>query len=183
MQNYELFFMGIVLMAIGVLGHAMIDSYRYYLNQKHRFRFFALRDDLTMLVMSGKIDQNDREFIVLRDCLNCAINVTGDLSIREHFGALIAVNQDGSERCEVGVPIHFSSDETRTIAARYYENMIAIVSKNSWFEIYLVGAIVYCLMAIGAAKSSVDKLVNSSLSASFRTVHQLEKSRDSILRI
>lgn len=181
-ENYQLLFMGLVLLFAGLLFHVLAGAYQYYLNQKYQFRFFALRDDLSCLVMSGEIDPDDKNYKVLINCLNYAIQVTDHFSLREHFGALgKMIHEKQSSDKPVGT-ISFKCDATREIAAKYYETMISMIRKNSWFEIAIISSIVSISGVLSLFGSFANIVVRSAFGLPARAIGELEKNRTSLLQ-
>jgi hypothetical protein len=60
-----------------------INKYNEIVFDKFRFRYFALRDRLAMLVVNGELDENSWEYKQLIDTFNFHISATETMSIKK----------------------------------------------------------------------------------------------------
>ena len=76
-------------------------NYRYLqpaLRNRHRFKLYRLRDELSLLAMRGIVNEESEEFQVLVQLLNAAIRATGTFQVTDYLHFLVRLQQDKNFR-------------------------------------------------------------------------------------
>lgn len=79
----------------------MLINHRYLqpaLKNRHRFKLYRLRDELSLLAMRGRVDENSDEYKLLLDLLNAAISATGTFKVTDYLHFLIKLQKDAHFR-------------------------------------------------------------------------------------
>jgi hypothetical protein len=176
MPSYELFLSAFFFLALMLCIQAILFWYRDYQNTKYKFRFYALRDDLALLVLNGTLKETEREYIVLRDAINYSIYASENLSIYQHIKAIISRNTPTLQNS-----ITLRHDETKDIVIDYFINTINLVRKNSWFELRVIESVVH-LSKLFSNSDDYDRH-NHPYSLPQKAVDQLEENRSKLIAL
>ena len=133
-MNVDFVALGIFLFAFSYCFDLIRRQYNAYRSTKQKFKLFVIRDELAQLVLTGELEEDSREFIVLRDAINYSISQVDDLSIRRVVS--IAINWIDKEDI-----IQFKSDSTIEIAHKYFTVTREMVMRNSRLEIAVLSLI------------------------------------------
>ncbi len=143
MANHEIFVSALFALITLLCVQVILMRYRDYQNTKYKFKFYALRDNLALLVLNGTVKETEREYILLRDAINYSIFASENMSIRQHITAMLSATQPTPQNL-----ITFKHAETKLIAINYFIATIAVVRKNSWFEIKVIGTAMHLFSRI-----------------------------------
>ncbi len=139
MNNIELFVHVVAVVVIAYTLSILISQYRNYLEMKCKFRYFALRDDLAMLVMYGDMNEDSSEYQGLVDVINYHICAMDQITFAAKISAFMKASQmtlDTADEIKVG------DERVRAIMFRLLENTASVIHMNSWFELWLVKLLV-----------------------------------------
>lgn len=139
-MNVDLVAIGIFLFAISYCFDLIRRQFNAYTSTKQKFKLFAIRDKLALLVISGELKETSKEFRVLRDAINYSISQVDDLSVRK--ATAIAIN--GIEKKDV---IEFKAENTINIAHEYFLATREMIIRNSRFELFIFSMLhkLFCL--------------------------------------
>ena len=79
----------ILLFTVLYIFSVQISAYNEVLFDRCRFRYFALRDQLAMLVINGKLEEDSWEYQTIVDTINFHINTVEKLSIDKVMRVLV----------------------------------------------------------------------------------------------
>jgi len=121
---------------------------------KYRFKYFALRDELAMLVINGKLEENSWEYKHIISTINFHINATESMSIMRVVDLLIRYHTSSEEEKEIEfLEKRVDNEEMASIIAKYMSITIELIKRNSRTQIYLIRIAKYFLEKIcGTAK-------------------------------
>jgi hypothetical protein len=112
-----------------------IDAYNTLVVAKFRFRFFAIRDKLAMLVCDGSLSENSWEYKYLIDALNFHISVVETLSIVEIAERLVQFHTSPSEdkaferlKKTVDKPV------VKEVLVEYMTTVYSVLERNSKWQ-------------------------------------------------
>lgn len=128
-------------------------KYQEYRNTKLKFKFFALRDRLALLVNQGELEENSIQFGALRDSINYSIASIDDLSIMHVARMLIDALQDESSSLSHSL-FRTEHEEVQSISEAYLQLNRELLVKNSstvFFSIFLRLLELIRLLGISAA--------------------------------
>jgi len=118
---------------------------------KQRFEFFALRDELAILAMKDKVDQNSKEYQFLLNSLNALIRITGNFSVTD-FLTFILINDDSPQQYtnfnKIRKNIQKEATGLHPIWIRYYRVMNQIMNGHLRLFIMLTVSIAGLLVSI-----------------------------------
>ena len=134
-MNLDLVAIGIYILTVSYCFDMLRREYNIYVSTKQKFKLYAIRDDLAQLVLSGKLDEKSREFMLLRDAINYSISQVGDFSVRKAIS--IAINCVDKEDI-----LQLKSQETREIAHRYFLATRKMIIRNSRVELFILSIII-----------------------------------------
>ena len=77
-----------------------LDAYREIILDKYRFRFFAMRDELALMVTSGALSEQTWEYQSIVDAINHNIRTIEDVSHEQRLSMILAdlVRPDGQRQ-------------------------------------------------------------------------------------
>lgn len=91
----------LIIVFVLYLFSVQINKYNEVVFDKFRFRYFALRDRLAMLVVNGNLDEGSWEYKQLVDAINFHINATETMSIKKIARILAEYHSSSDEERKV----------------------------------------------------------------------------------
>jgi hypothetical protein len=143
----------------------------------YRFRFFELRDRLTVLVLKGKVSSSDKEYLTLLKLLNSSICVFDDnYTFSGFFRYLSRLVSNAALARDIREMVKklkaHNNIELAAIACEYFELNYAVFTKYTRLTplslfINLLSFSVTQLRDIAENKKQIDKILENNM-------HQLE---------
>lgn len=117
----------------------LIREYNELLFTSYRFRYFALRDELAMLVMRGRIDEDSWEYRQIVSAINFHISAVETLSMIRLVSMLIAYHTSPEEKRQFAVLARrIEDDELKAIMVRYMDTTRDLLMRNSRCQIAII---------------------------------------------
>lgn len=105
----------------------------------YRFRYFALRDQLAMLVVRGKLKEQSWEYKHIVSTINFHISAVETMSIIHLVTMLIRHHASSEEQQQVRVlRRHIDDPEVARIMVQYMETTMDLIRRNSRVQMFLV---------------------------------------------
>jgi len=165
MENLDLLIFNFIILFISVWIILYTNRnfiYKTRINKK-RFRLFSLRDDLTLLVMAGKVEYNSKEYQYLLHSLNSVIKITGDFQISDFLKFLITQynNDEIEEKLDkIDKAVEVQSKEFKVIWVEYHMVMGNIMSKHLRLLVGFVTMLASLLLSIKIFTNAAKWLLN-----------------------
>lgn len=166
-----LFFM---LMAAVVLcfSFVLIREYNDLVFTRYRFDYFALRDELAMLVMRGRIDEDSWEYQRIVSAINFHISAVETMSIIRVVSMLIAYHTSPEGKQQFAVLARRIDDpELTAIMLRYMDTTYELLVRNSRCQILFIDVVKRLLGCIGSAARPKHEIVENPREA-LRTIEK-----------
>lgn len=173
--------LGLLLLAAVVTIIAyQITMYNKMVNDRFRFEYFALRDRLHLLVLTGKTNEKSEEYQQFLKVINFHINAVERLSIMRMAEVLVQFHT-APEKRRVKITHHkFESDEIKKLMVNFLDITERLLKRNNRAEIAVVR--LFSKRHKGAPKSAVGREVSRpavALNEIQRTKEKLSHSLDS----
>lgn len=129
----------IILTLILYTFSVQISTYNSLVFEKHRFRYFAIRDRLALLVVYGKIEEQSWEYQRIIDAVNFHIKTIENMSINNIIRLLVRYHNSPDESNVVNM-IHkkIDNEEVIKIMVEFFDITSAILKRNSWMQLKAV---------------------------------------------
>lgn len=106
---------------------------------RYRFQYFALRDQLTMLVCAGKIKDDSWEYKELVNAINFHIHAVDDVSVLRMAKMIAHYHSTSKDERQVRmIKRDVESDDVRKIMVEYLKVTRSLLIRNSKAQIELV---------------------------------------------
>lgn len=129
----------ILLVFILLIFAVQIDKYNEIILDKYRFRYFALRDRLAMLVVNRKLEEGSWEYQRIIDAVNFHINAIETVSIQDIICLLIDYHTSPEEECKVEIiKKKLDHPEIIEIMAEFMDITGQLLERNSRMQIKLL---------------------------------------------
>lgn len=116
-----------------------IQKYNQIVFDKYRFRYFALRDRLAMLVVNNKLEEDSWEYQKVVDTINFHISTTEGVSINKIISLLIEYHTSPEEERKVRIiKKKVEHPEVLEIMAEFMEVTASLLERNSRTQIALL---------------------------------------------
>ncbi len=155
--------LSILIIVLAFTGYHRFGPFRLEMRRIQRYRLFALRDKLILLVAEGKIKEEDSVFQFLYTGLNKIIPHAKPLSLRRFVGAIRAsalVEEKEFEKDILGA-INHKDPAVREVAAELFNTLADILITQSFS--------VRVSVAVGLAGYKFTTRLRRALSHLFRT--------------
>jgi hypothetical protein len=120
---------------------------------KYRFKYFALRDQLAMLVVEGKLNENSWEYEHIIGTINFHIGATETMSIMRILDMLMKYHTSAEEEREVQIlEKKVDNQEIAAIVAECMSITFDLIRRNSRVQIFLIMIAKYVLIKICGTK-------------------------------
>lgn len=120
----------------------LIREYNALVMTKYRFRYFALRDRLAMLVAAGKLDEDSWEYQHIVDTLNFHISAVEDLSIMRVINLLVEYHTSKDEESRVQkLSRDIDREDIKKIVVAYMTVTHSLIRRNSRVQMALLSAL------------------------------------------
>ena len=117
----------------------LIDEYNEIIFEKYRFRYFALRDRLALLVVKGDLEEDSWEFEKIVDTINFHIGAVEAMSIERIVTLLIEHHTSPEEERKVRIINNrISNIEVRAIMEEFMSITSSLLYRNSRVQIKFV---------------------------------------------
>jgi hypothetical protein len=113
-----------------------LQPLRKHMAAARKYRLFAVRDDLLMLVAEGKLSEDSRAFKRYYESINFLVNNTNYLTLGTLISALMAAKKKGLDPSDEDVEIKRELERNRDLAKwlmSFYRELMAIIRDNSLF--------------------------------------------------
>lgn len=136
----------------------IIDQYNKMKCTSYKFEFFKLRDELALLVMNGKIDENSPEYNDVVHILNFHISAVEKMSITRVIALLVEKYSNEKDFKKASCKVNKIDNEAiAKIMWRYMDVTYNLIGRNSRMQIWILKGISFILKTV--IKS--DKKLNS----------------------
>ena len=102
----------------------------------HRFKLFALRDELALLAMGGHLSENDNDYKTLMGLLNTSIAAMEDFSVIKFLKIMKTIVYDSKVSDQVNRLVDnlksHQNEEFANIARKYFEINYKVFLYNTW---------------------------------------------------
>lgn len=116
-----------------------IEKYNQIIFDKYRFKYFALRDRLAMLVVDHKLDEYSWEYQKVVDAINFHISTTEGVSINKIVSLLIEYHISPEEERKVKIiKKKVDHPEVLEIMAEFMETTAGLLERNSRIQMSLL---------------------------------------------
>lgn len=155
----EIVFGLIVLFITTYFIFLIIDQYNKMICTRYKFKFFTLRDELALLVMQGKIDENSAEYNDVVHILNFHISAVEKMSITRVISLLINKysNDENFKKASVKVK-QIDNKEVAKIMWKYMDVTYNLIGRNSRIQIFILKAISLVLKKLKNSEKTLNKM-------------------------
>jgi uncharacterized protein YjgD (DUF1641 family) len=116
-----------------------VSRYNQVVFDKYRFRYFALRDKLAMLVVKGVISENSWEYKQIIDSINFHIKTIESVSINKIIKVLIDYHNSTEEERRVEViKKKIENEEVRKVMVEFMSITSSLLERNSKMQIKVI---------------------------------------------
>lgn len=159
-----------VILTCLVVWIAMYVNARYLspamLNRK-RFKLFALRDDLALLVMKKVIEPDSQAYLMMLKHLNRSIRVLGSFSIVALIRHLMRLERDAATKKEIDTIMYLlknSDDAYKNIVSQYFFVLHELFIERTKLFRKMFYPIFFFMKPVQDRKAQLDQ-IDSSISA------------------
>jgi hypothetical protein len=129
---------------------------------RYRFRYFALRDEMAMLVMRGRIQEESWEYQRIVAAINFHISAVETVSMIRVVSILIAYHTSQEGRREFSVLARrIENPDVADIMVRYMDTTFDLLMRNSRWQIRFIDAAKWLLDLVGSAARPPRDLVDN----------------------
>lgn len=129
---------------------------------KFRFRYFALRDRLAMLVATGRLKEDSWEYQHIVETLNFHISAVEHLSIFRIVEVLANYHLSSKEERQVKkLSKKIDDNDVAKIVVEYMETTYDLINRNSRAQIFLMKILGRYLQKSKAAESRAGKIATT----------------------
>ncbi len=126
----------VIILAVLYIVSVQISKYNEIIFKKYRFKYFSLRDDLAMLVVSGKIKEESWEYQQLIDTINFHIQTIESMSINKIIAMLVEYHTSPEEERKVRIiKKKIKHTEVISIMAEFMDVTSQLLERNSKMQI------------------------------------------------
>lgn len=113
-----------------------INTYNSLIFEKYRFRYFAIRDRLALLVIDGKIKEQSWEYQRIINAINSHIKTIENMSISNIIRLLVQYHNSPSESRPVDMMRKkIDNEEVIKIMVEFFDITFSILNRNSWMQV------------------------------------------------
>ncbi len=113
-----------------------INTYNSLIFEKYRFRYFAIRDRLALLVIDGKIKEQSWEYQRIINAINSHIKTIENMSISNIIRLLVQYHNSPSESRPVDMMRKkIDNEEVIKIMVEFFDITSSILKRNSWMQV------------------------------------------------
>jgi len=117
----------------------LIREYNELVFTRFRYRYFALRDELALLVVRGRLKEDSWEYQHLVETINFHISVVETMSILRIVELLIRYHTSPNEQGNVQLlSAKIDRPEVASLLVRYMETTAELLRRNSRSQIALI---------------------------------------------
>lgn len=117
----------------------------------YRFRYFALRDKLAMLVVQGKLREDSWEYKHIVSTINFHISAVETVSIIRLLTILIKYHTSSEEQRHVrALTKRIDDPAVAKIMVEYMETTMDLIKRNSRVQMFMIWVVKRLLDAIGS---------------------------------
>lgn len=139
----------------------IIDQYNKMVCTSYKFKFFKLRDELALLVMEGKIDENSPEYNDVVHILNFHISAVEKMSITRVISLLVEKYSNDKNFKKASFKVSkIDNEEIAKIMWRYMDVTYNLIGRNSKIQIWILKAVSYLLKSIIKSDNKLNKMDN-----------------------
>lgn len=129
------------------------------LEDAKRFELFELRDELSLLAMEGKVDENSKEYMLLIDFINCEIFVIGKgFSITSYIKSVIIPPLEKEKKFKQTIEKINANEYLKPIAAKAFSESIKWLDKKIKVLQVILLVIYYPLRVLGQILKAIQAL-------------------------
>lgn len=140
----------------------LIREYNDLVFTRYRFRYFALRDELAMLVMRGRIKEDSWEYQCIVSAINFHISAVETLSMIRVVSMLIAYHTSPEEKRQFAVLARRIEDpDLMAIMLRYMDTTYDLLVRNSRWQIRFIDVSKKLLGCVGSAARPKHEIVEN----------------------
>lgn len=171
MANLVSFLIGTLILYVAFI---QIREYNELIRTKFRFRFFALRDRLAMLVVSGKLAEDSWEYRCIVDTLNFHISAVDTMSIMRIIDVLVTYHTSSEEEQQVKLlSRRVAEKDVARIVVDYMSITYALIKRNSRVQMALIRCVrPFFKSSVSSALSSHRVFVNPNRALSAIESHR-----------
>jgi hypothetical protein len=130
-----------------------IHAYNELRLTAYRFRYFELRDKLTMLVVKGKLREDSWEYKHIVETINFHIESVETVSIIRLVTMLIKYHTSTEEQRQVrALTKRIDDPAVAKIMVEYMETTMDLIKRNSRVQLFLIGVAKRVLEARGSTR-------------------------------
>ena len=141
-----------------------IREYNQLVFTRYRFRYFALRDELALLVMRGRINEDSWEYQRIVEAINFHISAVETLSIIRLVNLLIAYHTSPNEKQQFELLARRIEDpDIVRIMVQYMDTTYDLLRRNSRAQLRCIRMAKWVLALVGSdARPKHELVVNPS---------------------
>lgn len=129
----------LLLVTVCAFVSAAIGFYNQIIIDRYRFRYFALRDRLSCLVVKGRLAENSWEYQCIVDVLNFHIKTVETMSIRKIVETLADFHTSDDEQRNVKKMKTADIDkEVLEVLSAFFHTTSSLLRRNSRVEIAIL---------------------------------------------
>jgi len=128
----------IVLMMILYVFSVQISLYNELVFNQYRFKYFAIRDQLALLVIDGEIEEQSWEYQDIINVINYHINNTENMSIHNRIRLIKCYNQPQDSQVFCMVKRKISHPKVMEIMIDFFDTTSAIIKRNSGMQLKVI---------------------------------------------
>jgi hypothetical protein len=129
----------VIILAVLYIISVQISKYNEIMFKKYRFKYFSLRDDLAMLVVSGKIKEESWEYQQLINTINFHIQTIESMSINKIIAMFVEYHTSPEEERKVRmIKKKIKHIEVISIMAEFMDVTSQLLERNSRMQIKLL---------------------------------------------
>lgn len=140
----------------------LVREYNDLVFTRYRFAYFALRDELAMLVMRGRIDEDSWEYQRIVSAINFHISAVETMSIIRVVSLLIAYHTSPEGKQQFAVLARRIDDhELAAIMLRYMDTTYELLVRNSRCQIFFIDLAKKMLGCVGSVARPKHEIVEN----------------------
>lgn len=129
-----------VLLLLAWIATLQISEYRKLVLDKYRFRYFAIRDDLAMLVASGKLDESSWEYELIVDAINHQIRTIDSVTPEQQLSFIMAeMSLPEEQRTISRMEKKIANEDVKPILLDYFIVTRDLLSRSATRSVWRLG--------------------------------------------
>ncbi len=129
----------LVLVFVCWVATRLLRLYREMIIDKHRYRYFALRDNLAMLVVRGQLEERSWEYQRIIDVINHHISFADVVSEERMVSALVDAYDPATRSTVRKLQKNVSDPDVIHILVQFFQNTRELMDRNTWVHRLLFG--------------------------------------------